>query len=86
LEEEMSKTALLILGCAITMRVGLGTADADTIPPNCTLDPFTHKMNCPITPNCTLDPFTHTMNCHPTVVQGSFQSQTGSKRALRVGQ
>jgi hypothetical protein len=39
------------------------------IPPNCTLDPWTGKLNCHIWPTCTLDPFTGKMNCRaPTVV------------------
>ena len=38
---------------------------ADSIPPNCTLDPFTGKMNCPILPTCTMDPWTGKMNCPP---------------------
>ncbi|OEO29059.1 hypothetical protein VW23_027285 [Devosia insulae DS-56] len=37
--------------------------NGDSIPPNCTLDPFTGKMNCHIWPTCTLDPFTGKMNC-----------------------
>jgi hypothetical protein len=37
--------------------------NGETIPPNCTLDPFTHKQVCHIWPTCTLDPFTHKMNC-----------------------
>lgn len=37
--------------------------NSDTIPPNCTLDPFTHKEVCHIWPTCTLDPFTGKMNC-----------------------
>ena len=37
--------------------------NSDSIPPNCTLDPFTGKMNCHIWPTCTMDPFTGKMNC-----------------------
>lgn len=37
--------------------------NGDSIPPNCTLDPFTNKLVCHIWPTCTLDPFTGKMNC-----------------------
>jgi hypothetical protein len=40
-----------------------GRNNSDSIPPNCTLDPFTGKMNCHIWPTCTMDPFTGKMNC-----------------------
>jgi hypothetical protein len=36
---------------------------AESIPPNCTLDPFTGKEVCHIWPSCTMDPFTGKMNC-----------------------
>ncbi len=36
---------------------------SESIPPNCTLDPWTHKLVCHIWPTCTLDPFTGKMNC-----------------------
>lgn len=39
--------------------------NAETIPPNCTLDPFTGKQVCHIWPTCTLDPFTGMMKCPP---------------------
>jgi hypothetical protein len=35
----------------------------DTIPPNCTMDPWTKKLVCHIWKTCTLDPFTGKMNC-----------------------
>lgn len=38
-------------------------AMAESIPPNCTLDPFTGKMTCHIWPTCTIDPFTKKMTC-----------------------
>ena len=41
------------------------TRNAESIPPNCTLDPFTGKQVCHIWPTCTLDPFTGKMNCRP---------------------
>lgn len=37
--------------------------NGESIPPNCTLDPFTKKLVCHIWPTCTLDPFTGKMNC-----------------------
>jgi hypothetical protein len=37
------------------------------IPPNCTLDPWTGKLNCHIWPTCTLDPFTGKMTCRVPV-------------------
>jgi hypothetical protein len=37
--------------------------NAESIPPNCTLDPWTGKMTCHIWPTCTLDPWTGKMNC-----------------------
>lgn len=63
----MSRTALLSLLMILTVASGGATlsapARAESIPPNCTLDPFTGKMNCHIWPTCTLDPFTGKMNC-----------------------
>lgn len=63
----MSRTALLSLLMILTVGAGATTtaapARAESIPPNCTLDPFTGKMNCVIWPTCTMDPFTGKMNC-----------------------
>lgn len=82
----MSRTAPFVGLCLVGL---LGTvnlaAGEEPIPPNCTLDPFTHTMNCPIPPNCTLDPFTHTMNCHvrsagKTAVQSSIPSHSLPKQ------
>ena len=81
----MSRTALLVAACAIGLLANACAAEAESIPPNCTLDPFTHKMNCPIPPNCTLDPFTHTMNCHPSAAQMS-QSRALNQRSLEMHQ
>lgn len=36
---------------------------AEGIPPNCLLNPWTHKLECVIWPTCTLDPWTGRMNC-----------------------
>jgi len=81
----MPRTALLMAVCAIGVLANACAAEAESIPPNCTLDPFTHKMNCPIPPNCTLDPFTHTMNCHPSAAQ-VLQSRPSSKALLKTNQ
>lgn len=63
----MSRTALLALLFTLTAVSGPIVAStparAESIPPNCTLDPFTGKTTCHIWPTCTLDPFTHKMNC-----------------------
>ncbi len=63
----MSRTALLAVLFALTVASGpiaaSAPARAESIPPNCTLDPFTGKMTCHIWPTCTLDPFTGKMNC-----------------------
>ncbi|MGV3490051.1 MAG: hypothetical protein ACO1OG_01900 [Devosia sp.] len=34
-----------------------------SIPPNCTLNPWTKKLTCHIWSTCTMDPFTKKMNC-----------------------
>lgn len=36
---------------------------AESIPLNCTIDPWTGKMTCHIWPTCTIDPWTGKMNC-----------------------
>jgi hypothetical protein len=63
----MLKIAMLALIVAASFSVGPSISaplgNAEPIPPNCTLDPFTHKQVCHIWPTCTLDPFTHKMNC-----------------------
>ena len=63
----MSRTALLSLLVALTVLAApvaaTAPARAESIPPNCTLDPFTGKTICHIWPTCTLDPFTGKMNC-----------------------
>ena len=61
----MKRSLLIGVVAAYTLSdFGFAPVRAEEIPPNCTLDPYTHKTNCPILPNCTLDPFTHTSNCH----------------------
>ena len=80
----MARSTLLVcLGLCAILGATSGVA-AEDIPPNCTLDPFTHKMNCPIPPNCTLDPFTHTMNCHQSATQGAV-SQSNSQSKGKTG-
>lgn len=63
----MFRITLLALTAAAALCAGPAFSapahNSDTIPPNCTLDPFTHKEVCHIWPTCTLDPFTHKMNC-----------------------
>lgn len=61
----MSRTTLLSLLLILTVAGGATAmpASAESIPPNCTLDPFTGKTTCHIWPTCTLDPFTGKMNC-----------------------
>lgn len=61
---------LRIVLLSTMLAVGLAASPAfaernnsDTIPPNCTLDPWTHKLVCHIWPTCTMDPFTGKMNC-----------------------
>jgi hypothetical protein len=43
--------------------------NSESIPPNCTMDPFTGKLTCHIWPTCTIDPFTGKMNCPPPKVR-----------------
>lgn len=63
----MFRTILVSTLFAVVLATGPAFAGArannETIPPNCTLDPFTGKMNCHIWPTYTLDPFTGKMNC-----------------------
>lgn len=63
----MSRTHLLYVLMILTAAAGTAAtsapAMAEPIPPNCTLDPFTGKLNCHIWPTCTLDPFTGKMTC-----------------------
>jgi hypothetical protein len=54
---------LVCLGLGAQSSVAAPLRNSDTIPPNCTLDPFTGKEVCHIWPTCTLDPFTKKMNC-----------------------
>ena len=47
----MSKTLTLTALAALTLlgaATFAGPSRAEPIPPNCTLDPFTGKMNCPV--------------------------------------
>lgn len=55
-------SALVVAGLAATPAFAERN-NGESIPPNCTLDPFTHKMVCHIWKTCTLDPFTGKMNC-----------------------
>lgn len=63
----MTRTLLLSLLVIVNLAAAPLTiatpALAESIPPNCTLDPFTGKMTCHIWPTCTIDPFTKKMNC-----------------------
>jgi hypothetical protein len=62
----MLRIALLsaILASALSAAPALAERNnGESIPPNCTLDPFTKKMVCHIWPTCTMDPFTGKMNC-----------------------
>jgi hypothetical protein len=59
---------IALLSALLATALGAGPAFAErnngeSIPPNCTMDPFTGKLNCHIWPTCTLDPFTGKMNC-----------------------
>lgn len=76
----MSKSALLSLLLIVTVATGVTTAapaNAESIPPNCTLDPFTGRMVCHIWPTCTLDPYTGKMNCPtPKAVSAARASRT----------
>jgi hypothetical protein len=49
---------IALLSAVLTVALGAAPAlaernNGDSIPPNCTLDPFTGKMNCPV-PKATL--------------------------------
>ncbi|MBN9311390.1 MAG: hypothetical protein J0I99_13665 [Devosia sp.] len=55
-------SALVAAALAATPALA-GRNNGESIPPNCTLDPFTHKLVCHIWPTCTMDPFTGKMNC-----------------------
>jgi len=60
----MTRTALLLVALAgLAAPFAAAPAAAESIPPNCTLDPFTGKLTCHVWPTCTLDPFTGKMNC-----------------------
>jgi len=60
----MTKIILTLAGALVLAAAFTASPSrAEPIPPNCTLDPFTGKMNCHIWPTCTLDPFTGKMNC-----------------------
>ena len=59
---------IVLLSAVLAAALGVSPSFAernngDSIPPNCTLDPFTKKLVCHIWPTCTLDPFTGKMNC-----------------------
>ena len=56
----------ILITLVVALALGGSPASArntSSIPPNCTLDPFTGKMTCHIWPTCTLDPFTGKMHC-----------------------
>jgi hypothetical protein len=55
---------LFIFGLALVFSQSALSRPVSPIPPNCTLDPWTGKLNCHIPPNCTLDPWTGKLNCH----------------------
>ena len=62
----MLRIALLSALLATALSAGPALAErnnGESIPPNCTMDPFTGKLNCHIWKTCTLDPFTGKMNC-----------------------
>lgn len=60
----MTRTALLLVTLAgLAGPLAAAPVVAESIPPNCTLDPFTGKLTCHVWPTCTLDPFTGKMNC-----------------------
>lgn len=48
--------AALAAFSVLTASAGALPARADAIPPNCTLDPFTHTMHCHKWPSCTTLP------------------------------
>ena len=56
-------SAVLAAALGATPSLAGRNNNSDSIPPNCTLDPFTKKLVCHIWPTCTLDPFTGKMNC-----------------------
>lgn len=62
----------LALSLAVFASLSAGTAlaqapvvltEQSSIPPNCTLDPWTGRLTCHIWPTCTIDPWTGKMNC-----------------------
>lgn len=55
--------AAFVLAVSLAALAPSRAALATSIPPNCTLDPFTGKQTCHILPSCTLDPFTGKMKC-----------------------
>ena len=66
------RSAMIALFLTLSIASPVGAApmrNSETIPPNCTLDPFTGKQVCHIWPTCTLDPFTGKMNCPPPKVR-----------------
>ena len=62
----MHKIVLFSLLAPAMLAASLGAAApaaAESIPPNCTMNPFTKKLECHIWPSCTMDPDTGKMNC-----------------------
>ena len=58
--------AALVLGIAASPALAIQPAalgNQSEIPPNCTLNPWTGKLECVIWPTCTIDPWTGQMNC-----------------------
>jgi len=51
----VSLLAVAVIGL-LTASAQTLPARADSIPPNCTLDPFTHTMHCHKWPSCTTLP------------------------------
>lgn len=58
-----STSAVADMRPAVGMAQPVAAANQSTIPPNCTLDPWTGRLTCHIWPTCTLDPWTGKMNC-----------------------
>lgn len=83
----MPQTGLISLLTILAVAVGTISvappSRAESIPPNCTMDPFTGKLTCHIWPTCTLDPFTGKMNCpvpKPAVVARASRARAGASR------
>ena len=73
--------AALAAFSVLTASAGTLPARADAIPPNCTLDPFTHTMHCHKWPSCTTLP-DGTLSC-PEGGKLVYAGRASAQQAVR---